>query len=155
MSSPSTPLLGDEHDKLVRIITEQITTQLKAELTALRTRVSQLENKVEIETNKRIQLEEEVRKLKGKTDPQQATQAKKSFLRGSYTDLPDKRNNLESNGDNGTHLGRTRTHSDETKKENGNPENHKNSQPNNNTQHTNNTSTHPSSEEIRPTNLKV
>lgn len=53
-------------NKIVKIVSEQVTNQTKAEITNLRTRILQLEARVEAEASRRAQLEDEVAKLKKK-----------------------------------------------------------------------------------------
>jgi hypothetical protein len=65
---------------------------IKAELAALRTRVAQLEAKVETETSKRILLEEEVARLK-EAQPQLSTSLSK---KGSFIRLEKKRSDTDT-----------------------------------------------------------
>lgn len=66
---------------------------IKAELAALRTRVAQLETKLEAETSKRILLEEEVAKLK---DTQSQSQPSTSFKKGSFMRVEKKRSDTDT-----------------------------------------------------------
>lgn len=62
-------------EQLVRSITEKVMAQVQAQISGMKEKISKLEEKVETETNKRVVLEEEIRKLR----EQQPTQ--KVFLK--------------------------------------------------------------------------
>jgi cell division protein FtsB len=56
--------MAADEQQLVRTITESVLAQVQAQITGMQEKITKLEQKVVAETNKRIQLEEEIRKLK-------------------------------------------------------------------------------------------
>ena len=56
-------------ETLVRTITERVMAKVQSQITGMQDKIAKLEEKVEIETNKRIQLEEEIKKIRAEHPP--------------------------------------------------------------------------------------
>jgi len=85
-------------EQLVRTITDRVLAQVQAQITGMHEKITKLEEKLETETNKRMHLEEELRRFK-EHPPQ------KFFLRNYATgDRREGESNGFSAGETGTSL---------------------------------------------------
>lgn len=97
--------MAAQEDELVRRVTEKVTAQMQAQITAMQQRIAKLEAKVEEETRKRVQAEEEMRRLA--SSPSYPTQ--KVFLRNYAMQGGQERGAGDSISENGTRKERTQS----------------------------------------------